>query len=103
MRAVALSISLRTDAEANREWKNVNSGIKENIKDMESFVKHLNDITTYSLVNIERQVKHLESRHAPVPLPEEHATFPITMLPRSKNENFYGRQEELSRIDQYLD
>jgi predicted ATP-dependent serine protease len=66
-------------------------------------VKHLNDITTYSKVNLERQVKTLSNRHAPVPQPDEHATFPITMLPRSQNENFYGRQEELDRINQYLD
>lgn len=70
---------------------------------MEGVVKHLNDITSYSMVNIERQVKHLSLRHAPVPEPEEHATFPIMMVPRSRNQNFYGRQEELERINQYLD
>jgi hypothetical protein len=70
---------------------------------MEGVVKHLNDITSYSMVNLERQVKHLSLRHAPVPEPEEHATFPIMMVPRSRNENFYGRQEELERINQYLD
>jgi hypothetical protein len=55
------------------------------------------------MVNLERQVKTLSNRHAPVPQPDEHATFPIMMLPRSQNENFYGRQEELDRINQYLD
>jgi hypothetical protein len=66
-------------------------------------VKHLNDITTYSMVNLERQVKTLSNRHAPVPQPDEYATFPNMMLPRGQNENFYGRQEELDRINQYLD
>jgi hypothetical protein len=70
---------------------------------MEGVVKHLNDITSYSMVNLERQAKHLLLKHAPVLEPEEHATFPIMMVPRGRNENFYGRQEELQRIDQYLD
>jgi hypothetical protein len=77
--------------------------INENLKEMEGAVRHLNDITSYSMVNLERQVKHLSIRHAPIPQPEEHATFPIMMLPRGQNDNFYGRQEELDRINQYLD
>jgi hypothetical protein len=70
---------------------------------MEGVVKHLNEITSYSRVNLERQVKNLSIRHAPIPEPEEHATFPIMMILRGQNENFYGRQEELDRINQHLD
>lgn len=77
--------------------------INDNLTEIEGVVKHLNDITTYSMVNLERQVKTLSNRHAPVPQQEEHAAFPINMLPRSQNENFYGRQEELDRINQHLD
>jgi hypothetical protein len=70
---------------------------------MEGYVKHLNDITSYSMLNFERQVKNLETRHAPVIPSEEHASFPIKFLPKERNENFYGRQEELERINNYLD
>jgi hypothetical protein len=98
-----LNISVAIDAEANREWKTLDSKINENLAEMEGVVKHLNEITSYSMVNLERQVKHLSLRHAPVPQPEEHATFPIIMLPNSQNDKFYGRQEELERINQYLD
>jgi hypothetical protein len=81
----------------------VNLKIKDYLTEMEGVVKHLNDITSYSMVNLERQVKGLAIRHGPAPAPEEHATFPIMMLPKSKNENFYGRKDELDRINQYLD
>ena len=70
---------------------------------MDGIVKHLSEITNFSAVNHERGVKMLSIRHHQVPQPEEYATFPIAMLPRGKNENFYGRQEELERINQYLD
>lgn len=70
---------------------------------METEVKHLNDINSYSQANQERQVKNLSLRHAPIVVPEEPATFPIQMLPRNQNPNFYGRQEELEKIHQYLD
>ena len=66
-------------------------------------MKHLNDITSYSTVNLERQRKNLAIRHAPIVLPEETATFPITMIPKSQNVEFYGRKDELDRINMYLD
>jgi hypothetical protein len=91
------------DAEATKESKTLKSKIKENLSEMETVVKHLNDITSYSKVNQERQVKSLSLRHAPIKLPEEHCTFPIKMIPRARNEDFYGRLDELSRINQYLD
>jgi hypothetical protein len=94
---------LWTDAEASREWKRLDAKINDNLTEIEAIVKHLNDITTYSMVNLERQAKTLINRHAPAAQPEEHASFPNMMLPRGQNENFYGRQEELDRINQYLD
>jgi hypothetical protein len=77
--------------------------IKENLAEMDTVVKHLNEITSYSKVNQERQVKSLSLRHAPIVLPEEHCTFPINMIPRQRNMDFYGRVDELTRIDKYLD
>ena len=94
---------LQIDAEATREWKSLEININDGITEMEAVVKHLNDITSYSMVNLERQVKNLSSRHAPVPQPEEYATFPIMMVSRGQNATFYGRKDELERINQYLD
>jgi AAA+ ATPase superfamily predicted ATPase len=37
-----------------------------------------------------------------MPEPEERASFPLTMLPHTHNPNFYGRKEELAKIDKYL-
>jgi len=55
------------------------------------------------MVNREIYARNLSLRHAPLVLPDEYATFPITMIQRSQNENFYGRQEELERINRFLD
>jgi hypothetical protein len=70
---------------------------------MDSVSSHLNEITSYSKVNQERLIKNLSLRHAPIVVPEEHCTFPVAMLPRKRNEEFYGRTEELARINEYLD
>jgi AAA+ ATPase superfamily predicted ATPase len=37
-----------------------------------------------------------------MPEPEERANFPLNMLPHAHNKNFYGRKEELAKIDKYL-
>ena len=92
-----------TDAEALKAWRALEMRINENLADIDRAVKHLNDITSYSKLSIERQTKNLSLRHAPTVQPEEHATFPITMIPRSQNERFYGRQEELENINHHLD
>jgi hypothetical protein len=62
----------------------------------------LNEITSYSKVNIERAVKNLSVRHAPVPETEEHANFPCTKLPFQQNEKFFGREAELQKIVDHL-
>jgi hypothetical protein len=76
--------------------------INENLGQIDSAIKHLNDINSYSKVNLDRQVKTLTLRHGLAPHPEEHVTFPLTMIPRNKNDNFYGRLVELQNIDEYL-
>lgn len=63
----------------------------------------MNDITSYSKVNLDRQVKNMIIRHAPVVEPLETGTFPNFILPRQANRKFYGREAELEKIDQYLD
>ena len=76
--------------------------ISDSLVEMEAAVKHLNDITSYSRANLERQVKNLSIRHQLVVPPEEYATFPVYMIPRSQNEDFYGRSDELDRIGRFL-
>ena len=92
-----------TDTEAAREWRILETKISENLGEMDMVVKHLNDITNYSMVNRDRQLRNLATRHAPTVAPEEHGSFPIVMCPRRPNEDFYGRQEELERINHFLD
>jgi hypothetical protein len=91
------------DAEATRGWKSLDARITESLADMEMVVRHLNDITSYSMVNLERQVKNLELRHATATGPEEYSKFPVFMVSKKQNMDFYGREDELKRINHYLD
>ncbi|MCJ1400647.1 hypothetical protein MMC11_003855 [Xylographa trunciseda] len=92
-----------TEKDAARAWPQLENKINRRLVELDATVKHLNDITTLSKVNQERQVAHMTRRHAPVPEPDEHAKFPIQMLPGGQNENFYGRFFELRAINEYLD
>ena len=65
-------------------------------------VKHLADITSYSRVNIAQNVKNLELRHGTGVGPEEYTKFPVFMV-KNQNTDFYGREDELKRINHYLD
>lgn len=92
------------DGEASREWNDtLKNKIKDNLSEMEKSIQQLNNITVYSKVNQERLVKNLTLRHATVAPPEEHCTFPVKMIPRQQNADFYDRSEELERINRYLD
>ena len=94
---------LDADAEARKSWKGLEAKINEYLGEMEAASKQLNDIIKHSMANREREVRNLSLRQVPVLLSEEYATFPITMIQRKQNENFYGRHEELERINRYLD
>ena len=76
--------------------------INENLAEIDKAVRHINDITSYSLANLQSQVRNLQLRHATVAGPKEHAKFPVHMVARPRNKGFYGRNEELERIDRYL-
>jgi hypothetical protein len=65
-------------------------------------VKHVNDVTSYSKVNQDRQIKNMSLRHALVPESEEPGAFPNIVLPFSQNPRFYGRAAELEKIEKYL-
>jgi hypothetical protein len=91
------------DAEANKGWKALEARITEALSDMETVVKHLNDITSYSMVNVERQANNLKLRHITGNVPEEYSKFPVLMVPKNQNMDFYGREDELKKINHYLD
>jgi predicted ATP-dependent serine protease len=80
----------------------VEKSINDNLTLMDASTKHLNDINSYSKVNLERQTKTLNLRHGPIQHPEEHVTFPIAMIPRAKNENFFGRVDEMKNMNEFL-
>jgi hypothetical protein len=56
----------------------------------------------YSAATLQKNIDNLSFRHTILPDPEERASFPLTMLPHTHNKKFYGRREELAKIDKYL-
>src|SRR3954465_10097496 len=69
---------------------------------MDASIKHPNDINAYTEANRMLQTKNLTFRHANIVLHEENVSFPCTRLPRNRNANFYGRTQELKKIDKFL-
>jgi hypothetical protein len=92
------------DAEAasGSSWRSVEKRINDNLEAMDATTKHLNDINSYSTVKLERVTKTLNLQHGPFQYPEEHVTFPISMIPRANNEDFFGRTKELKNVDNFL-
>jgi len=90
-----------TDAEA-KTWPQLNVQLTTHLAALDATVKHLNEITSYSAVNLERQVKNLSLRHGAVPEAEEHAKFPCTLIPFQQNDKFYGREAEMKKIINHL-
>lgn len=70
---------------------------------METTVKHMNDISSCSTINIEAQAKTLSLRNEPVIILKEHCTFPVKYIPRENNSEFFGRSIEMEKINAYLD
>lgn len=91
------------DAKAELAWPDLNDSISNQIWILDSVVKHVNEITSYSKVNLDRQVKNMSLRHALVPESEEPGTFPTKILPWAQNEKFYGRSDELEKVGNFLD
>ena len=65
-------------------------------------VKHLNDITNFSTANRDRAQRIVQNRHAVNPEAAESGAFPMDMLPHPQNMKFFGRKDELNKIDQCL-
>ena len=98
---IMTSVSL-TDAEAKRAWPQMNAHLTAHLTALDATVKHLNEVTSYSTVNLQQQIKNLSLRHAAVPEAEEHANFPCTLIPFQQNEKFYGREAEMKKIVNHL-
>jgi hypothetical protein len=95
--------NMSLDKDADKAWLALKESIDDQISTLDQTVKHVNDITTFSKVNQDRKVKNMSLRHALVPEPDEHGTFPNRILPsREENPRFYGRKDELDRITDYL-
>lgn len=86
------------EKEPERTWPPFNENINSLFSTLDQTIKHVNDITSFSKVNLERKLKNLSLRHALIPEAEESANFPNFILPFEKNPKFYGRQKELERI-----
>lgn len=88
---------------ANRgSWPELRESISAQLRTMDSTVKHLNEITINTRVNLDLQVKNMSQRYALTAEPDEPGTFPNTILPFELNENFYGRKDELEKISDHL-
>ena len=97
-----LRLTDSTDAEAAEAWPGLSDEINAHISALNATVKHLNDITNLSKVNLAAKVKNMTLRHALMPEADETGTFPNLILPFRKNERFYGRSEELEKVNGYL-
>jgi hypothetical protein len=73
----------------------MNAQLQQHFAALDSIVKHLNDITSYSIVNLERIVKNLLVRYVPVLESEEHTNFPCIKVPFLQNDKFFGREAEM--------
>ncbi|KAG0647439.1 hypothetical protein D0Z07_6667 [Hyphodiscus hymeniophilus] len=88
--------------ESDRAWPDLNQSINEYLSTLDQTVRHVNDITSLSKVNQDRQIQNMSLRHALIPEPEEPGTFPNIILPFQENPRFYGRKKELQDIFDYL-
>ncbi|PMD12013.1 hypothetical protein NA56DRAFT_57621 [Hyaloscypha hepaticicola] len=91
-----------SERDATEAWPNLSENINQQLATLDSTVKHVSDISNFSKVNKDRQVKSLSSRHALLPDVEEPGVFPNRILPFQRNRRFYGRKEELEKILRYL-
>jgi hypothetical protein len=90
------------DTAAEQAWPDLRENINRNLTELDGIVKHVNDVTSYSRVNQERQFKNISLRYALIPESEEPGVFPNIILPFRQNPRFYGREVELEKIEKYL-
>jgi hypothetical protein len=59
-------------------------------------------MNSYTKVNQDRKIKNMSLRHALIPESDEPGSFPIRTLPFEPNSKFYGREEELNKMNEFL-
>ncbi|KAG4441817.1 hypothetical protein IFR05_002681 [Cadophora sp. M221] len=82
-------------------WLSFNENIAFLFSDLDQAVKHLHEISYYSEVSRQYQIKNLSARHELKAESEEVANFPNCILDRKNNE-FYGRRDEIDQIRKQL-
>jgi hypothetical protein len=90
------------DPDADYSWPEVNEGLNQQFSLLDTTVKHVNDITQFSKVNRENNIKNMSLRHALISESEEPGIFPNKLLPFAQNPKFYGRKEEMNRLVKHL-
>ncbi|KAH7416714.1 hypothetical protein BKA64DRAFT_655866 [Cadophora sp. MPI-SDFR-AT-0126] len=86
---------------SDSSWLSFTDSMVSPFADLDEAVKHVHDISSYSQVNQQNEIKNLSVRHALKPESEEQANFPNSILER-KNKEFYGRREEIDQIKTHL-
>jgi hypothetical protein len=76
--------------------------VKECLGDLDTTIKHLHEITSFSKVNQENEARFLSLRTQAHPDQNERAIFPVRMLKHGRNDNFFGRENELAAINAKL-
>lgn len=76
--------------------------IDQQLGTLDFTVKHVNEISSFSKVNQDKQVTSLSFRHAALPDSEEPGVFPTRILPFERNRVFYGRKQELENMHKAL-
>src|SRR5881396_2908566 len=97
-----LKLTESADSEAAEAWPDLSDFINSQLLVLNATVKHLDDITSFSKANLAAKIKNMSLRHVLTSESDEPGTFPNVILPFQKNQRFYGREEELEKINEYL-
>lgn len=91
-----------SEKEGSDSWPDMRADIDQQLSTLDFTVKHVNEISSFSRVNQDKQVQTLSSRHAVLPESEEPGVFPNRILPFERNRIFYGRKHELDNMHMAL-
>src|SRR4051812_9409096 len=83
-------------------WPQLNEKLNNHLADLDASVKHLDNIISLSGVNLEKKIKLLSMKTELKVESPEYTEFPNIMVPFHQNTKFFGREEELKKIDKYL-
>lgn len=90
------------DSDLNENHAVFEEAINDHLVSIKETVTHLNDIAKFSSANRDQTQKSLQERHYLDLESVESGVFPMEMIPVIRNEEFFGRKEELHKIDEAL-